>query len=66
MAEQMPTGFIDPPAPFAPIAEWRKFLDEMRQLPQAQEVLSAIGEAEDRIAREEDTFSDLDDSSGAK
>lgn len=73
MAEQkMPTGFIDPPGPFAPAQEWKAFLAEMHGLPQTAEVTGAAQEAEAQIARlasegdAGDDFSDLDDSPEAK
>ncbi len=42
---------IDPPSPFDPIEEWKKFLEQMRELPQDDEgVQAAIEEAEREIA----------------
>lgn len=59
-----PFGFIDPPGPFAPIEEWRSFLEEMRKLPQeSPQVSESVREAEAMIARleDEDDFSDLEE-----
>lgn len=45
---------IDPPSPFAPVAEWRAFLAELRAIKDPdQAVLDAIAEAEAIIATAE-------------
>ncbi len=42
---------IDPPSPFAPLEEWEKFLEQMRDLSQDDEgVKLAIEEAEREVA----------------
>lgn len=51
----MYNGFIDPPSPFAPLDEWRKFLREMETEPhpRAVEIERAIDNAKREIARRE-------------
>lgn len=45
------TNFIDPPTPYAPLAEWVAFLAEMRATrPQTEAVKQAIAEAEAMVA----------------
>lgn len=42
---------IDPPSPFAPIDEWRKYLADLRRIRQkTEQIKEAIAEAESHIA----------------
>lgn len=41
---------IDPPSPFAPLSEWKEYLDELRDLDGDDQVRAAIVEAEAVIA----------------
>lgn len=44
-------GFIDPPSPYAPLADWEAFLTAMLKVrPQTKQIQQAIAEAERQIA----------------
>lgn len=46
---------IDPPSPFAPVAEWRAFLAELRAIKDPDDMVrQAIAEAEAIIATKEE------------
>lgn len=68
MSSAPATGFIDPPDPYAPLPEWRAYLEELHGLEQTAEVTTAAQAAEEQIAfletdqkaAEEDDFSDLE------
>lgn len=42
-------ALIDPPSPFAPLSEWRRYLVELEKAPNAPEFREAIREAREHI-----------------
>ncbi len=49
------TGFIDPPSPFAPLAEWEDHLKAMKKIsPRDDQARAAIAEAEKEIQERKD------------
>ena len=48
---------IDPPSPFAPIEEWKIFLEQLKTLPISAEIKEQIRIAEETIEEKEKTGS---------
>lgn len=51
----MTIRLIDPPSPFDPVEDWKKFLREMKSLPQDATVKEYVKLAEDEIQRHKDS-----------